>query len=352
MRKADSLWLTACVGSLLLGIFLGYRWRPPEVAGPIAATPAGVSGAPDSRADVTVLPETAPSSLPATKPTDGEPGDAEPDGGEDEDTAMEMATIDVLVPGLAASGLEGDVRLVDAGADVCLQADLEAAGADGKAVLGPVVPGEYTLCVNVGSEGRSFRYNFPCSTYDLGPGTNGIQVELPAPHRVTVLLEGMDPGWRVEIRSKDNGVRRGYARWDTKKVGEERKVVFDHVPAGTYEVQVEGGEVPQRMTFEVRAPATVRFRDEPFDAYRVRIADPSKALGQAGLREGDLIIGIDGEEFTRGAPQLKKSLFAALIMARKAKLMVLREGEKIDVEAAPKDILLDPQGGELEPVQR
>ena len=126
--------------------------------------------------------------------------------------------------------------------------------------------------------------------------------------------------------------------------------LFENVPAGDYVLQYWGG-ASKRM--ELRVPCgDVAFQPMKIDALRVVIREESGDLYRLGFRTGDLVIGIDGEEF---AEEPNFRVYGELMSSKTATAeFLVRRGSKRLVIPVKGSDLGDWQtmGGSFEPATR
>ena len=98
--------------------------------------------------------------------------------------------------------------------------------------------------------------------------------------------------------------------------------------------------------------SVVTFEPKPINALRVTVRDPQGALAQAGFRPGDLIIGIEGVEFT-DEMHMQELLLGAMSKGP-VKALVLRDGGRLEIPMDIKKMFGKDGngGGEFEPAGR
>jgi S1-C subfamily serine protease len=105
------------------------------------------------------------------------------------------------------------------------------------------------------------------------------------------------------------------------------------------------------MHIAVRSDTTVRFRPEVQDARLVEIRDPDGAMARAGLRDGDMIVGVDGEEFKDSAHA--NALLTVASKRDAATLSVIRGGRLVELRVRVADFWGGrDSGGRLVPTSR
>jgi hypothetical protein len=106
----------------------------------------------------------------------------------------------------------------------------------------------------------------------------------------------------------------------------EKKTTYRNLTAGRYRLVGRAGE----MFVDVNGDATVAFVPRPFNAFHFEVSEKGY-VHDLGLKTGDLVIAIDGVEFTERA-----SMDAALEASKSretSKFTVLRGGQRFDVVA-------------------
>jgi hypothetical protein len=143
--------------------------------------------------------------------------------------------------------------------------------------------------------------------------------------------------------------RTGYApRWSARVEG--GRAVFEGLPAGEYQISGSGALPRGQMRVNVPGQTTVRYEPQTVNAYFVRIRSPEGYAAKAGLREGDLVVGIDGQEFTSEA-----QMGALLTLAREKEecaLLVLRGRRTLTLRGDPKRLWGRDSGATLQPTSR
>ena len=130
----------------------------------------------------------------------------------------------------------------------------------------------------------------------------------------------------------------------------EGGVTFAGLPAGDYTLQTFGG-VFELMRVRVPYAGVLRFEPMTVNAALVTITDRGGTLEAIGFRDGDLIVGIDGNEF-ESSMQMQIILMQSIAKA-KVTFTLERGSQRVELEVNPKD-LMNPQkqGGTIEPTSR
>jgi hypothetical protein len=223
---------------------------------------------------------------------------------------------------------------------------------EGVQSFGPVEPGEYDVVLYLRtSDSWSQQIPIRRSPVSLTAGKNAATVKIPPLYSLTVTFEKAGKNDRIYFSPAEG------RRWETwgiqKNVGAEGKLTFENLPEGKYKIQKWGGTDAGTMEVSVPGQTFVAFQAKAVNALRVTVTDPGGVLGQAGLRTGDLIIGMDGMEF-QNLTHMQMLLYASM-GKEKAKLNLLRDGRTLEIEVEPKK-LFNPSsadmGGDVEEVSR
>ncbi len=267
----------------------------------------------------------------------------------------EPAWLELLISNYAGSGLEGQLQISLAQERRGNTSFFDGGGnsrevnPDGTIKLGPLAPGRKSLVVNVvtGGNGR-YTMNGALLTQpvDLVAGTNRLTIALPATYPLVVkFAPGAANNGNVSIRSAT-----GESRWARVENDAAR---FEHVAAGDYTVQVNSPNAGLNGQMRVRVPAQseVTFTPDVQNALRVRITDQNGVLARRGLADGDVVIGIDGVEFTDEA-SMRANYYGAFDRD-KLRAIVLRGGKRIEIELSGKELSAQQGlGGSLNPSGR
>ncbi len=131
---------------------------------------------------------------------------------------------------------------------------------------------------------------------------------------------------------------------------EDGTITFGGLPAGRYEVRTDDEQGGGAMIVRVPSAGRVQLRIERFRALRVTDVEEESAAAGWGLRAGDEIVGIDGEEF-RDALHMD-ALQAAAAMRGEATLDVVRNGRRLRIECDMRAVRRGYAGVEWEPALR
>jgi len=215
---------------------------------------------------------------------------------------------------------------------------------NGQVELSPLSPGTYRLVVGL-KTGRGQTGALSAKLVDVASGPNRVTVRVPKLHTLTLLIPGSKPGAPCTL----SGVDPGMELMLREAVGKEGRVTFEMLPAGTYVVSSgQGGATAMEVTVPV--PGVVTFKARPVNAVRVWIRDSSGALARAGLRDGDVIVGLDGVDFDG-----QLSAMTAFMQARQnseVTLSVQRGASVLQLGVDPRILMSPDVGGILRPARR
>jgi len=212
--------------------------------------------------------------------------------------------------------------------------------ADGVARVGPVEVGEYELALMV-RMGRHSTLTVSKQRIGISKGDTAHAMRLPTFH--STRITGLAKDANMRIRSADGS---GGSRLE---VGEDGALRIGPLPAGKYKVEQfgrDGGE----MHFTLPGPAEIPFKAAQQNALLVTVTDAEGGLAKAGFLSGDIIIGIDGVEFS-GRTQMQFAFMGAMGKPE-VKMNVIRSGGTIELTVKPKQMMRGDRGGSLEPTAR
>ena len=221
---------------------------------------------------------------------------------------------------------------------------------DGRRHFGPIEPGDYELVLGVKSD-RFMAMPLDVVPVALAAGSNAVTVSVPELATLTVTVD--NPSSNMHLQLQATGASRARTRRAHERVGEDGLAVFGPIPPGDYTLHMWGPGSTGVMRVRVDGDTQVRFDPSPMNALEVRIHNAQGLLARQGLADGDMIIGVDGEEFTDGF-----ALQAAMMRGMSAEtitLMVLRGSRRVEVAVEPKKMMMmedGDMGGDIEPSTR
>jgi hypothetical protein len=201
------------------------------------------------------------------------------------------ATLEVRLTGYVGSPHEGSIWLgLSRAQGGGIRENLATPDAEGRYEFGPRPPGEYVLRVGVKEGPRALWVKkVPLK---LAAGANVVTVAVPPLHELTVIVDGLGEAAQIGLCLEGGDVN----LWIPGKTPTDGRVRFERLPAGRYVVSSEGVREPGQMVVALRGSTTVRFEAQTMNALYVHIRNLDGHLARAGLREGDLVIAINGEE--------------------------------------------------------
>jgi len=270
----------------------------------------------------------------------------------------EPARLAVELPALAGSGVEDLVSLAlepsgEAGVD---RSFARTPGSDafpdpqGRARLGPVQPGDYELVLRLPDPGdRNHTYPVSRVPVELASGENRRRAEIPPLYDLSVVVE--DPSRDIRAIVVAHRRLRGFYGLRAT-VREDGTASFPRLPAGEYRVAAfRGGPLDLEMTASLPDEGVLRFRPEEQNALSVAIHRADGLLARWGLRDGDVVTAIDGEELS-DLDGIRTALARAA--GRTRVTLSVRRGEGTALVAIDGTALGDPRrlGGDLAPASR
>ncbi len=218
---------------------------------------------------------------------------------------------------------------------------------EGTIPLGPVESGSCRLVLYVWMHNHD--YEIARHDVDLRPGTQELTIPLPTLHPLAVRAPNLRAGTSLVLE-------RGGGSWMsvTRRVREEGTATFALLPAGRYTLRQED---VYGAAMEVTVPHAGAVAFEPralaFNAIHVSIADREGLLARAGFLDNDLIVGINGTEFS-GQGQMQLLAVKAAATPGTATLTVERAGRRLQIKLDLQAVLAagESAGGGFEAVTR
>jgi len=229
-----------------------------------------------------------------------------------------------------------------------------ALDADGKATLGPVEAGRYVVLLYAGAGGSRGRYDrreVSRTPITLRGGKNDLTLPIPTLYTLTVEAPvGTHLQMQPAGHDSSSGMRFGGS--SSVQIGKSGRGEFANLPAGRFKLS---GYSPtgQMGDMEVTVPAAgaVVWKPAEYDALKVRITNKDGALAKAGFEDGDLIIAIEGTEFTN--MQQMQMAFMGVMAKEAADMTVLRGADRLNIVVDPKTLMGGrSQGGNMQPAAR
>lgn len=245
----------------------------------------------------------------------------------------EPAMLDVLVAGFTESehAAKLAVDIVPASATPGPFGSHQATpDRDGCVRFGPIESGDYDLLLFVrpNAWGIFVAAKRPVT---LAPGTNTLSVPMPTLH--TLVVSDPDGKQGAGLTLTPEGATAGMARVRVA-LDSSLSARFESLPEGAYQLQRDDNTGLMRVT--VPPGGAIAFRPTPFNAMRLMVRDGDCPATEAGLKNGDLVIAVDGEEF--GSVDDLGLALATLRTKEKATLTLLRGGSRIKVSVNGQDL--------------
>ncbi|MCB9904382.1 MAG: hypothetical protein H6831_08245 [Planctomycetes bacterium] len=225
--------------------------------------------------------------------------------------------------------------------------------ADGTGQFTALEPGAYRLSLTLTPQEPSTTYSreteIDLLELELGSGENSAQLNIPALYALRVHWADGKAGNRMSLESTDETKSRRRAPY--AGLDADGYATFHDITAGDYVLIAGGGTSSQRMFVTVPSKL-VEFVPIAVDALRVEITDPAGNFAKLGLETGDLIIGVDGTEFSEPP---SSSIFNAVNNSKSARLSLLveRAGKRLELTVRGSDLgQWGERGAEFVPVQR
>ena len=199
------------------------------------------------------------------------------------------ATITVTVAGYVESGIAEDLRLVVRSEDDEFQGyhrglQIDAAGV---ATHGPVEPGHFVIELQHDADRSWDDRTLARVELQARPGDNAVTLTVPALYTVRVRVDHPEVSRISLVEDVED-------RFSGRVRVEDGVAVFEGIPAGDYFL-VAPPFAPQPVSVPT---GEVRYDVIEPNAMRVSIEDPDGALARLGFQDGDVIIGVDGTEFS------------------------------------------------------
>ena len=212
--------------------------------------------------------------------------------------------------------------------------ELKSVDAEGRALYTGLQPGEYSVSVKKGDQGRNRgrNWNGPDLVKEditLRKGGNEITLTLPALHELDVYAPDLSEGARMTLTPSSeydpsnpwNGSRPRRARLDSDK-----RATFEDVPAGAYILQSNGA--PGSRTDVTVPSGEVTFEVKKTDSLLVMNVQPGTPAAKAGLENGDVITSVDGKPING---RMAGQLLLAKLTAEDVALEIERGGSALSV---------------------
>jgi hypothetical protein len=158
---------------------------------------------------------------------------------------------------------------------------------------GPLLPGSYRFRLMIAEAGgdslRSLMRGVTVAEWDfeLAAGANARTFTIPALHTLTLIVPETRAAGHVELRHAEG---QGNRTISGDRLTERTEIVG--LVAGEWVLRTRQGEMTIRINGDTEATLAVR----PYNCLRLGIK-AGGGIEALGLRDGDLLIGVDGQEF-------------------------------------------------------
>jgi hypothetical protein len=194
--------------------------------------------------------------------------------------------------------------------------------------FGPMEPGEYDLVLMLSLEGDSFRDSVRQlyrRRITLGAGMNVLSAAVPPFNSVTIFVPEHVQAHNLSIWPEGQRSIAGRRSDNIHLNLRDRRATITHLAPGMYRLQSPEGE----MEFRVPAGGEVVFEPRQYNAMLLNNIQPGGRLEALGLRDGDLLIAIDGQEITGGAAGM--TLFNGALIKSQTTWTLIRNGVQMQV---------------------
>lgn len=220
-----------------------------------------------------------------------------------------------------------------------------AIDAAGVATFYAMAPGEYDLVLRTKSDRDE--PEIASVGVVLGVGDNALSIGVPELIDLVVTFDAGVVTSSLQIQSVDaDGVPVEVVR-DVSPGGDAREAAFPDLPVAPGRYRLVARDVGD-MWIDLPGARRIAFKPRLFNALQVRIPAAAKGyLGEAGLRNGDVIVAIDGADL-----ESKLQIDACIALAKShdsAKLTVIRAGRRFEATVDAKRL---DDGGRLAPWAR
>lgn len=265
-------------------------------------------------------------------------------------------TLTITVPGYQGSGFEGRLSVecvLQDGSDEFYSPNWAAVSPQGTAEVIGLQAGNYrvTLRLFATSAHQSFSDTrlLDVADVDVVAGANQVQLRIPPLYSLEVHWADGKEGTRLSLEAPEGG--RVVFSMPSASLDARGHATFENIPAGHYALVAGFGRSAQRMQVTIPSEA-IEFTPIEIQCLRVVITDPTGDYAKIGLKSGDRIIGVDGEEFV-DTPSM--AIFEVLNTSKSARLNLLvdRAGSRVELSVQGTDLGdWRVRGGDLIPDQR
>ncbi len=211
--------------------------------------------------------------------------------------------------------------------------------------FGPLQPGTYELVLAA----QGVYSHAEKVGVTVVSGENSATVAVPGRHKLQVQMPKERATNHTYLRSAEDSSQHAWGGGNPDSKG---IVSFEGLFAGEYEIVTNGSFGEESMRVRVPAPGIVNFAPAREAMVRVRELDEGGYLKEVGLRQGDLIIGVDSERFASERPA-SALLRASLLVKSEGSLLIDRGGHEVTLSVNSEKFLQASDSGQvLEGVRR
>jgi hypothetical protein len=203
---------------------------------------------------------------------------------------------------------------------------------EGPAELGPVQPGEHELLVlSEISQGQGIIA--ARKKVLLAAGKNKASIDGPPLYRLVV--RGLSPGEMLRLYPE------AAMRWKPlyKAAGADGRILFETLPPGRYSLRASS----KTMTVRLTGSTELDFVPGTSNAVEIYLVEGATHWTSLGFVSGDVIVGVDGVEFSSETQML--ALWGDAMKRPRTTLMVLRGSQRVDLTVSAEELKRAQRGG-------
>ncbi|MCA9002719.1 MAG: hypothetical protein KDB61_12405, partial [Planctomycetes bacterium] len=274
-------------------------------------------------------------------------------------TFQEPGTLTVTILGYSGSGCEGRLRVavtpVEEGGNRHYFGgdDRDHVKADGTCEVEGLTPGNYLAVLRIvppTEQAHSWNPGREIGKVELEirPGENTLSMGLPSLYNLRVHWADGKEGESLylnKLQDEDGFFGSNNAEFDARGYA-----MWYDLPAGDYKLQSWGGE---NQIMHVTVPCgDVEFVPMIINSMRITITDDQGDFAKLGFRTGDLIVGVDGVDFTSQSEMMALSA-RMQVKSTEVDIDVLRGNQRISIHVSGADLNgWRKMGAQMEPESR
>jgi hypothetical protein len=185
--------------------------------------------------------------------------------------------------------------------------------------MGPMAPGEYELILKL-NIGHFEAHELLRRKVSVRQGDNELSETIPELCSLTIRAEDESKPPNLELESTSSGLDVSLSAGHFK----QGVLTIPFLPVGTYLIKSSVGQ----MTVTLPAQSEVVFRPRPWDCLKLTIRPEGGAIEALGLKDGDLLIEVDGKEV---GPDRKSIELQASFTRQSTTWVVMRDGIRTDI---------------------